>query len=1391
MKKLLTLVLVAVVAFFYLFEAEQVQQTTPVAKKNIAKRATPINYEGAMVIKDLDDIDDILSELEHEPSAGAGTFDLTAMSSAITMEVLKAFSDSAERSLPLVAHWNVGIPEYVEAMDPMYMISRIELGEHVLVSWKLDPYYNDSISSSYYEESIKKAAELNLPLVFVLPAPESALTKDSYYFALENATNPNVVTTAGDVLEKLSPFGADELWNEVGEQWSSTSLMAQLQEWYPNPPLVLFVSEDEAAKLSWSELSQESRYTASGDDNFKRTLVGAEWIEKYRQMHDGFKKGFVNTTWKENVKFMTYNKFSENLGESNWLEDATLTNHYMNIWPLTADGATVDFDLSGSKTDNSADAPHVLVNNLPFMLNEAKLVNPNFAYQISLDAVSKVTEPAKYRGLTQFALWFLRPSIIRQASQESDREALTPLFQEVADSVELIHYNPQLARFWREGSLVNSGKSDLNQNIPKQYLNDPRWFLLETDANPQRPWADNISIPVWAFALVKGEAPNREWLVYAQSPEGDISDVTVSIPGYKDILVDGSVLGSFYVVHESDNKIIDIDTTILLNLNGEEVTYPVGQIIRSTPIEDYLYMIDFEEVNPLKEWVSNGNYTINFIGLTDEKSFSGKKSLKLDITLNSGTYHYWKIPLPIISTEGNLKMSAKIYVENGSSATLGIGANYKYLPSNLTGTTTVKKITEPTNGWITQELDLTSSSFKTAQVAYEIDKDGLLIGDTGLYMDSIGIFLYGGENKHIVVYIDDIQIKGQTLKLNSYNQEVSTRWNKLVKLLTDNIDTWTSKLINAKTTLRSTNTNSSFLNNMKQITLDDITTITNSINTFNNKGYITKYKKDFIESEILNIETAIQNIPKIKLAEDSNDDYIIYTPKTITNLKQLPFDNSINNIISNNISVRACSDEYTSKTFSIFALNDIRNIEFKVSKLINKNNNQYIYAEAIDIRVVKNWYQSGESIRPSADNILTPELLLKNDKLIKVDYNAQKNYLLNNGSYILISGNEDLSNIKPSDSTELQPTEIDKSMLKQYWLSIHIPKNTPAGNYVGTIRITSTSSTQKNLNINIEVLPFQLQESKIQQAIYYRGIITHNNIGSISSEEKTLEQYEFELKNLKEHGILYPTLYQKWDDKLLVKILDIRKKLDFPTDSIYIIGLKAGNDTSESGLERLAIDIDKWLSLLKSYNYKDVYIYGIDEAVGDKLISQRAAWSVAHDNGVKIFTSCISTCFDSMGDLLDLSIDSRAPQKSESFKYHLLGNKIFNYENPQLGIEAPKTYRKNYGLLLWQENYDGAMNYAYQHSFNNSWNDFDYADLRDHNMVYPTTNGVIDTIQWEGYKEGVNDLRYLSTLLKSIQDSSDIALANQAKKWLNGISLDSDLDKIRNDMIEWIIRLQS
>ncbi|WP_457744600.1 hypothetical protein, partial [Sulfurimonas sp.] len=353
----------------------------PNTSKAIAK-AQPLPYSGSSILNKFNkkDVDNY--------QTGAGTYDLATMASTVTNQMLKAFSNTTEKSLPLVANWNAGIPQYSDGLDPMYMINRLAEGEHITPSWKLEPYYDDSIGLDYYEASIKKAAELGLPLVFILPAPESALTKDDIYFSMDKTQNPNVITTSGIVLPKLSPFAPDALWNEVGEQWSSTSLMAQLQVWYPNPPLVLFVDEDTSSKLSWNDLSNSSRYMQKYPQEstaaFKRNLVNAAWMEKYRQLHKGIKKGFTQNAWKNNIKFMSRNQLASNMGTTtNWINNATTTKQYANIWPQTTDALTINFNLDNTSTYKE-------INNLPFMLHEAKQINPNFTYELSINTTSTI-----------------------------------------------------------------------------------------------------------------------------------------------------------------------------------------------------------------------------------------------------------------------------------------------------------------------------------------------------------------------------------------------------------------------------------------------------------------------------------------------------------------------------------------------------------------------------------------------------------------------------------------------------------------------------------------------------------------------------------------------------------------------------------------------------------------------------------------------------------------------------------------------------------------------------------------------------------------------------------------------------------------------------------------
>ena len=80
-------------------------------------------------------------------------------------------------------------------------------------------------------------------------------------------------------------------------------------------------------------------------------------------------------------------------------------------------------------------------------------------------------------------------------------------------------------------------------------------------------------------------------------------------------------------------------------------------------------------------------------------------------------------------------------------------------------------------------------------------------------------------------------------------------------------------------------------------------------------------------------------------------------------------------------------------------------------------------------------------------------------------------------------------------------------------------------------------------------------------------------------------------------------------------------------------------------------------------------------------------------------------------------------------------------------------------------------------------------------MTYPTADGVIDTIQWEGYREGVTDLRYLATLQQAIRQSPNTPAAVRAATFLAELKEADlsarDLDEIRSQMIDLILALNA
>ncbi|TRZ87717.1 MAG: hypothetical protein D4R88_09070 [Methanosarcinales archaeon] len=223
-------------------------------------------------------------------TGAAAAADMEKTCAEIRREALLSLKDGQGHPLPLAASWQTGM--YKDGFGPDYQMDLIEKGHHLLPWFQLNGPDVYNIPFSYYESAIKKAARYHLPISFKSTQWESLLYIDPAYKKLPAAENPNVIESGtGKVRKQVSPFGPAQPWYDAGRKWTSQDELKTIQNWYPNPPLVIFLSNNEAGKLKWTKVEESKRYMdqyGSGrSGSFKSKVVGDGWIRLYNRCSSG------------------------------------------------------------------------------------------------------------------------------------------------------------------------------------------------------------------------------------------------------------------------------------------------------------------------------------------------------------------------------------------------------------------------------------------------------------------------------------------------------------------------------------------------------------------------------------------------------------------------------------------------------------------------------------------------------------------------------------------------------------------------------------------------------------------------------------------------------------------------------------------------------------------------------------------------------------------------------------------------------------------------------------------------------------------------------------------------------------------------------------------------
>ncbi len=515
-------------------------------------------------------------------------------------ETLLAANGPAGRPLPVVSHWNMG--SRATGWTPQYQVELLDGGHHILpwLAWpRGDPdakEQNAARFNDYYGLLLAYCRKLGLPICLRGTQWEAMLVRKEYR-ELPAEECPAVVTTEGMVIPKLSPFGPVGPWRDPAAEYVDTPAMRKLQQIYPDPPLVLFVSNNEAPDLRWHQVEQSARYLekygAGRPDGFKREVVSRGWMERYPVMFGAMREALVSDVWKKNVRFVGYGAFGpSHFGRwPGWKDYSLITNDFVSpdwhIW----DGGSPSYYTHNwnDNRDHRVWSTQVQSMNWIFQLREAWSIRPGFWWEISIwdgngsgwtpgaacpaemleksKACQYIRDgqtytPERYLGWVQFGLWLLRPRAVREfRGSTTALEPWRPFFEQLLLAVDRIYENRTLKEFWRRGKLVPNVAHEhpYQHEVPAKYRVVNRWFLLDTSLDPPRPWQLHTNLPVFSMALVLGESPRRRWLLYGHSPLEERRDVTIDVPGFGKITVDIPRRGAFYVVTEATRRIQALD----------------------------------------------------------------------------------------------------------------------------------------------------------------------------------------------------------------------------------------------------------------------------------------------------------------------------------------------------------------------------------------------------------------------------------------------------------------------------------------------------------------------------------------------------------------------------------------------------------------------------------------------------------------------------------------------------------------------------------------------------------------------------------------------------------------------------------------------------------------
>ena len=527
----------------------------------------------------------------------------------------------------------------------------------------------------------------------------------------------------------------------------------------------------------------------------------------------------------------------------------------------------------------------------------------------------------------------------------------------------------------------------------------------------------------------------------------------------------------------------------------------------------------------------------------------------------------------------------------------------------------------------------------------------------------------------------------------------------------------------------------------------------------------------------------------------------------------------------------AAKDEYEPGSFLLYATKDLGKVQFEVCDLKQvkkagkgeeKETGVVFPKEKLDLKTVKVWYQNGNGWYSYFQDVglkLCPELLLNDEDLVKVDTEKVANYARLTGkdgkvSYFWLTAPRGIYARTPDfhyyyspdaflsmkenfkDAPTFQGATLKKGEFKQFLLTAHVTKDVPAGLYRGAVALKKDGRKIDEVPVALRVHDFVLPKPKTYFDLdrdfvtWFCEYLSIQHITVINGgDEKLAEKQLFEiLKDYARHGHVTPC----FRDTVKYRALAEKAGLDYTHG--HGCSMKPGDMADMRANVRAAVrGLDKEFGrhegLMASWG--DEYGLATLRSIRDMVKLYQEAGFVFSVNSRYGYSAGAN-----VADIWwpPVKPDQESAPLAEKYNF-AHGGWMGWYADQHVGPENPAFNRRQYGFGPYRAGFGCSYNYAHHLD---GWNDINPTLYKPMMLIYGAGHGCIDTLAWEGFREGLDDIRYatlLQQLARPLVESKNIDARYAAKLALKLLADangdDEDLTTLRLEMIEHIERLRA